>query len=128
MVEAVECARRSRRVLGHAQACEDAAHVLARAARRSEAEALLHEATARYEQLDARAWAARTSAALRRLGVRRGIRGPRRRPSSGWESLTASERGVAQLVAEGLTNRQAANRLHISPPEQILDFRSEPAG
>jgi DNA-binding CsgD family transcriptional regulator len=32
-----------------------------------------------------------------------------------WPELTASEVGVIRLVAEGLTNRQAAERLAISP-------------
>jgi DNA-binding CsgD family transcriptional regulator len=33
----------------------------------------------------------------------------------GWESLTRGERAVAELVAEGLTNRHIAGRLFISP-------------
>jgi len=37
------------------------------------------------------------------------------RPTLGWRSLTASERGVAGFVAEGLTNRQLAARLFLSP-------------
>ncbi|MFI8367754.1 ATP-binding protein [Streptomyces sp. NPDC085466] len=39
----------------------------------------------------------------------------RRRPVEGWESLTASERKVAQLVAAGHTNRSAAEVLVVSP-------------
>ena len=39
--------------------------------------------------------------------------GPRRRPSSGWDGLTPAERQVVTLVAEGLTNRQTAERLFI---------------
>lgn len=35
-------------------------------------------------------------------------------PGSGWESLTDTERSVAELVAEGYTNREAAASLFIS--------------
>jgi DNA-binding CsgD family transcriptional regulator len=38
----------------------------------------------------------------------------RQRPSVGWESLTKSELAVARLVADGLRNRQIAEKLHIS--------------
>ena len=34
---------------------------------------------------------------------------------TGWESLTRSERAVAELVAAGLTNREVGTRLFISP-------------
>lgn len=37
------------------------------------------------------------------------------RPRFGWESLTATELSVATLVAEGLTNRQVAAKLYLSP-------------
>jgi DNA-binding CsgD family transcriptional regulator len=40
-------------------------------------------------------------------------RGERRRPSSGWPSLTPTELQVVGLVAEGLTNPQVAERLFI---------------
>ncbi|MER7083944.1 response regulator transcription factor, partial [Saccharopolyspora kobensis] len=43
-----------------------------------------------------------------------GATGPRRRPKHGWESLTAAEHRVAELVAQGLTNREAAERLIVS--------------
>ena len=39
----------------------------------------------------------------------------RQRPSSGWESLTPTERDVVRLVAEGLVNKDIATRLFISP-------------
>ncbi len=60
---------------------------------------------------------------LRRLGVRRGTRGQRRRPASGWESLTETERDVSILVANGLTNREVARRLHISPHTVNIHLR-----
>jgi DNA-binding CsgD family transcriptional regulator len=36
-------------------------------------------------------------------------------PAAGWESLTATERAVSLLVADGLTNGAVARRLYISP-------------
>ena len=41
-------------------------------------------------------------------------RGERGRPTSGWDSLTPTERRVADLVAEGLTNGAVAERLIMS--------------
>lgn len=41
-------------------------------------------------------------------------RGERKRPSSGWSSLTPAEMKVAKLVAEGLTNPHIAERLFVS--------------
>jgi DNA-binding CsgD family transcriptional regulator len=42
-------------------------------------------------------------------------RGERKRPSSGWASLTPTELDVAGLVSEGLANKDIATRLFISP-------------
>jgi DNA-binding CsgD family transcriptional regulator len=42
-------------------------------------------------------------------------RGARKRPTSGWESLTPTERDVVRLVSEGLPNKDIATRLFISP-------------
>ena len=42
-------------------------------------------------------------------------RGERKRPSSGWASLTPTELDVVRLVSEGLANKDIATRLFISP-------------
>ncbi len=42
-------------------------------------------------------------------------RGERKRPSSGWASLTPAELDVVRLVGEGLPNKEIAARLFISP-------------
>jgi predicted ATPase/DNA-binding CsgD family transcriptional regulator len=42
-------------------------------------------------------------------------RGDRKRPSSGWESLTPAEHDVVRLVCEGLGNKDVAARLFVSP-------------
>jgi DNA-binding CsgD family transcriptional regulator len=51
---------------------------------------------------------------LRELGVRRRLvtAEPER---SGWAALTSAELAVARLVAEGMTNREVAERLFLSP-------------
>jgi DNA-binding CsgD family transcriptional regulator len=41
--------------------------------------------------------------------------GPGERPRFGWPSLTATELSVAELVAEGMTNREVAAKLYLSP-------------
>jgi predicted ATPase/class 3 adenylate cyclase/DNA-binding CsgD family transcriptional regulator len=42
-------------------------------------------------------------------------RGERKRPSSGWASLTPTELDVVRLVSEGLPNKDIAARLFVSP-------------
>jgi predicted ATPase/class 3 adenylate cyclase/DNA-binding CsgD family transcriptional regulator len=42
-------------------------------------------------------------------------RGERKRPASGWASLTPAERDVVRLVSEGLGNNDIATRLFVSP-------------
>ncbi len=46
------------------------------------------------------------------------------RPAFGWESLTANELGVAELIAGGLTNKEAAVRLFVSPHTIDYHLRS----
>ncbi|BBX44435.1 helix-turn-helix transcriptional regulator [Mycobacterium cookii] len=42
-------------------------------------------------------------------------RGQRRRPTSGWASLTPTEHDVVRLVSDGLGNKDIATRLFVSP-------------
>jgi predicted ATPase/class 3 adenylate cyclase/DNA-binding CsgD family transcriptional regulator len=42
-------------------------------------------------------------------------RGERKRPATGWASLTPTELEVVQLVSEGLGNKEIATRLFVSP-------------
>ena len=42
-------------------------------------------------------------------------RGERKRPTSGWASLTPTERDVVRLVSDGLGNNDIATRLFVSP-------------
>jgi DNA-binding CsgD family transcriptional regulator len=42
-------------------------------------------------------------------------RGERKRPSTGWASLTPAELNVVRLVSEGLPNKDIAERLFVSP-------------
>jgi DNA-binding CsgD family transcriptional regulator len=113
--DAVDAYRRAPRPLELALAAEDAAAALVRRGRPGAAVPLLRQALELHERLEAARDAARVEAGLRALGVRRGRRGPRRRPQLGWDSLTPTERQVVDLVAEGLSNPQIGERLYVSP-------------
>ena len=102
------------RPLFAAQAREQAAPLLATAGRDREARAALLGAVAGYESIEAGWDLARAQTLLRALGFYRGVRGPRRRPKTGWDALTDAERVVAALVAEGLSNPAVAARMYLS--------------
>ena len=102
------------RPLGLALACEDAGAAFARQGRLDRARPLLDQALGIYERLGAARDLARAEATLREAGIRRGRRGTRGRPQTGWASLTPAEHAVAGLVAEGLSNPQIGERLYIS--------------
>ena len=101
--------------LGRAQAFEDAAGALARTGDLTAARPLFADALQVYELLDATWDIGRARSRMRALGLRQGSRGGRKRPSTGWEALTRGERAVVELVAEGLSNREVAERLFLSP-------------
>jgi DNA-binding CsgD family transcriptional regulator/tetratricopeptide (TPR) repeat protein len=113
-LEAVEAYRPSERLPELAAACEDAGRLLAAEGSGAPAHDLFEEALAGYEQLGAARDIARTLSSMRDLGLGRKRRGARKRPATGWESLTPSEREVVRLAAEGLTNPEIGQRLFIS--------------
>jgi DNA-binding CsgD family transcriptional regulator len=67
-----------------------------------------------YEQLGFVRDVGPLSAVGRAVGLRRGQPGHRRRPTHGWDSLTDTERRVADLVASGLSNPVIAERMFLS--------------
>jgi DNA-binding CsgD family transcriptional regulator len=100
-----------------ASAAEDLGLLHARATGDPAREAAIHsldQALEGYERTGALRDASRVRARLRRLGVRRRHWGQAERPISGWGSLTETERNVATLVAQGLTNPQVAEQMFIS--------------
>jgi DNA-binding CsgD family transcriptional regulator len=97
-------------------ALEDGCRVLDEAGDRDGAIARGHEAVAAYETAGATRDSRRTARRVDDLRRQTG----RNRTRHGWSSLTVAERRVAEVVAEGLTNVEAAHRLFLS--RHTVDF------
>ena len=97
-----------------ATALEDAGRSWVGQGNQRSAEALLRQAYALYEELGSVEGAARVRAWLRTIGTRLCHWTPADRPVFGWGSLTDTERTIAELVAQGLSNRQVASRVFLS--------------
>jgi DNA-binding CsgD family transcriptional regulator len=107
--EAVQVLSGSPAKLEHAKARTELGAALRRANRRSEAREQLRQAVELATISNATALAARAERELLATGAR-----PRRIALSGVDSLTPSERRVAELAAAGPTNREIAQTLFVT--------------
>ena len=95
--------------LEHARALVDYGAALRRAKRRSDSREPLTAGLALAHECGAHALVERASTELAALGAR-----PRKLLLTGAESLTASERRVAEMAAAGMTNKQIAQGLFVT--------------
>lgn len=109
LTQAVAMLRRSPLRLSLAAAVIDLGFALRRAGARIDARTALQEGMDLAARCGALPLAERARDELRVLGAR-----PRRHAFSGVDSLTASERRVAELAAAGMTNREVAQRLFVT--------------
>jgi DNA-binding CsgD family transcriptional regulator len=107
--EAVAAFERAEAGLERARALADLGALLRRGNRRAEARELLREALDASYRLGAVPLADYAETELRATGAR-----PRRIVLTGLDSLTASERRVAELASQDLTNREIAQSLFIT--------------
>jgi DNA-binding CsgD family transcriptional regulator len=108
--EAVDVLADSPAKLEHAKARTELGAALRRANRRSEARDHLRQALELAAICGATPLVQRAQTELRATGAR-----PRRISLHGVESLTPSERRVAEMAAEGPTNREIAQALFVTP-------------
>jgi DNA-binding CsgD family transcriptional regulator len=107
--EAVEELERSPARLAHAHALTDLGAALRRSARRAAAREPLRQALDLAAACGAGPLAERARRELRAAGAR-----PRRPRVSGAEALTASERRIAAMAADGLSNPEIAQALFVT--------------
>ena len=103
------------RPLLRAKALEAAAVGFARREDRDAARAAFTRADELYDRLGANWDLAHLRAQLRQHGIRRGPRAKHRQAQAGWNALTPTETKIAGMVAEGMSNRQIAEQLVLSP-------------
>jgi DNA-binding CsgD family transcriptional regulator len=107
--EAVEVLARSEARLEHAHALVDLGAALRRANQRTEARERLREGVELARKVGALGLAERANEEIAATGAR-----PRKLLQTGLDALTASERRVAQLAAEGMTNKEIAQTLFVT--------------
>jgi DNA-binding CsgD family transcriptional regulator len=105
LTEALAHHERMEMPIAHGRTLLIAGTLLRRRRERARAAELLGQARAMFGALGARLWVERTTAEIERLGVR----------SVAQRGLTPVEADIARLVASGLTNREIADRVFLSP-------------
>ena len=111
---AVSLFQRSPRSMALASAWEDLGLAHQRKGTADDGIDALTEALVLFARAGATRDAARLRGRLRALGIRRRV-ATAEKPSTGWAAMTTSELAVAELVTSGLTNREVADRLFVSP-------------
>lgn len=115
ILQALPAIRQDPRRPEQAGLLEDAAVALAELGDMEAARSPADETVEFYRSVGGARSRAQAEARFRRVGIVRGIRGPRARPALGWESLTPTETRIVKLVAQGLRNAEIADRLVVSP-------------
>ncbi|MER7192714.1 BREX system ATP-binding domain-containing protein [Streptomyces flaveolus] len=112
---AVELHRHAARPLAAGSALEDAALVEQSMGNKTRTVRLLESAVDLYLDCGAQRDTARVQKKLLRLGVHHERGQGAERPKTGWESLTSAELRVVRAIVDGMTNREAASSLFLSP-------------
>jgi len=107
--EAIDTLERGDARLERARALADLGALLRRRNRRTEARELLREALDAAHRAGAKPLAEQAETELRATGAR-----PRRVVLRGLDSLTASERRIAEFASQGLSNREIAQTLFVT--------------
>jgi DNA-binding CsgD family transcriptional regulator len=114
LAKGVTLFERSPRTLAIAAACEDLGLAHQRRGAADPAIDALTQGLVLFARAGATQDAARLRSNLRALGIRRRV-ATAEKPVTGWAAMTKSELAVAELVANGLSNREIAERLYVSP-------------
>jgi len=109
--------------LAKAAAIEDAGRASSVQGDQNHGVARLRRAYEQYEKLGRTEEMARVRSHLRVAGVRVRHRKCADKPAFGWGSLTKTECRIAELVSEGLSNREVASQIFLSPHTVAFHLR-----
>lgn len=122
--QAVDTLRPADRPLLLAAALADHGEALVGTGSRDEGLAALDQAAGLYREVGAQGELRRLYSVVRATGARRRWAPATHRPKTGWDALTDAERRVADLVADGHSNKSAATELFLSPNTVATHLRA----